>query len=56
MADAVVMGITMKEFRMMYIGSYMDMYEEYKALYNFRVKRGLYKVEEEQKKISLLDL
>lgn len=50
------MGIDVNTFRHMYLGTYVELFEEYKKLYNFETQKYLYEVEENQRRTSLLDL
>lgn len=37
----------------MYLGKWIEMFEQFKKFYNFKMKKGLFK---EEKAVSLLDL
>ena len=50
----VQMGFSETEIKRMYFGKWSDLFEEYKKFYNFKIKSGLFKEQEEQ--VSLLDL
>lgn len=47
-------GYNEKEISRMYFGKWCDLFEEYKKLYNFKLKKYLFK--EEEKEVSLMDL
>ena len=55
-ARGLRMGIDVNTFRHMYLGTYVELFEEYKKLYNFETQKYLYEVEENQRRTSLLDL
>lgn len=49
----IQMGYPEKEIAHMYLGKWMEMFDQFKKFYNFKAKRGLFK---EEKVVSLLDL
>lgn len=48
------MGFSEINVKQMYFGKWSDLFQEYKKLHNFRMKKYLF--EEEKKPVSLLDL
>lgn len=48
------MGFTKNEIRYMYFSEWSDLFDEYKKIYNFEVKKMLFRTEEE--KVSMLDM
>ena len=50
------LGFTYSQTMHMYFGKFVDLFEIYKEVYNFETKRLLYKLEEEKKVTSLIEL
>ena len=47
-------SVIKNEIRYMYFGEWSDLFDEYKKIYNFEVKKMLFRTEEE--KVSMLDM
>ena len=50
------LGYSEKEVLLMSLGKWLDMFETYKAVYNFETTKQLYGKPEEEKKDSVMDL
>ena len=50
------LGFTHRTVRQQYMGWWMDLFEVYKKHHNFKTKRGLFKIAEDEEKISTLDV
>lgn len=50
------LGFTYQSAKYLYFGKYIDLFEAFKRVYNFETSRMLYKIEEEKKVTSLLEL
>lgn len=50
------LGFSYEQTGQLYFGLWADLLEAFKRQYNFEIKKGLYEIETEEKRGSLLDL
>ncbi len=50
------MGLSYREWGMLYYGEFRDMLEEFKKLHNMRMNRSLFLITEEEKVADIDDL